>query len=244
MRALIMGATAGVGRALSEALARRGYALLLVASDERDLDAQANHLRLLHDAEVETLAADASQPERCLDLVGAAVAAFGPIDAWLFPIGASREDDRGLLTLPEARRLLEVNLLVVMGLVGMALPGLLARGKGVIVGFGSVAAARGRGANVIYAASKRGLESYFESLRHLAGDSGVAVQYYKLGYVATQQTFGKRLLFSAVSPQRVAQTVARNLDHGGLTRCFPAFWGLITRLVSWLPWPLYKRLRF
>ena len=63
MRALVVGASAGVGRALAEGLAARGYDLLLVASDQRDLDAEAAHLRLTHGVAVTTVAADAAKPE-------------------------------------------------------------------------------------------------------------------------------------------------------------------------------------
>ena len=244
MSALVVGASAGVGRALCEALAQRGEALFLVASDARDLDALAAHLRLVYRVEVQTVAADATRVADCVEQVGKAAAIFGAIDSLYFPIGASRADDRGLLSVEQASAILNTNLAVVIGLTTRFLPQLIKLPQARIVGFSSIAAIRGRKANVVYSAAKRGLESYFESLRHLTAATGVRVQLYRLGYVATQQSFGQRLLFPVVTPQQVAQEVLRNLDKDIGKVFFPRYWALIALAVSWVPWPIYKKLDF
>lgn len=244
MRALVVGATAGVGRALSEALAARGDALLLVASDARDLEAQASHLRLTHGVQVGIVAADAYCPEELLDKVIAAAHGFGDIQGLFFPIGVSRIDDDGTLPVGDARSLMNANLVTIMAVVGHFLPVLLAADQGNIVGFGSIAAIRGRGANVSYAAAKRGLASYFESLRHIAAATKLRVQFYQLGYVETQQTFGRRLMFGPAEPSEIAATVVRNLDRDTGTRHLPRYWAPIAWLVLALPWAIFKRLRF
>lgn len=244
MRALVVGASAGVGRALCEALAQRGAALLLVASDARDLDALSAHLRLVYRVEVQTVAADATRVAECVEQVGKAAATFGLIDSLYFPIGASRRDDCGLLGMEQASAILNTNLAVVIGLTTRFLPQLLTLRRARIVGFGSIAAIRGRKTNVVYSAAKRGLESYFESLRHLTADTGVRVQFYRLGYVATQQSFGQRLLFPIVTPQQVAQEVLLNQDKDIGKVFFPCYWTLIALAVSWVPWQIYKKLDF
>lgn len=244
MRALVVGASAGVGRALCEALAARGVALLLVASDERDLGALAAHLRLVHGVEARSLAADATRVAEFVEQVGKAAAAFGPIDSLYFPIGASLVEDRGLLGIIQMRTILDCNLAVVIGVTTCILPELLTLPRANIVGFGSIAAVRGRKANVVYSAAKRGLESYFESLRHLTANTGVRVQFYRLGYVATQQSFGQRLLFPIVTPQNVAREVVRNLDKDIGKRFFPRYWSVIAFVVARLPWSIFKRLDF
>ncbi|MDP2025014.1 SDR family oxidoreductase [Sulfuriferula sp.] len=244
MRALVVGASAGVGRALCEVLGARGSALMLVASDARDLDALAAHLRLVYRVEVQTVAADATRVTEFVEQVGKAAAAFGAIDSLYFPIGASRAEDRGLLGMEQASAILNSNLTVVIGLTSRFLPQLLELPQARIVGFSSIAAIRGRKANVVYSAAKRGLESYFESLRHLTAATGVRVQLYRLGYVATQQSFGQRLLFPVVTPQQVAQEVLRNLDKDIGKVFFPRYWALIALAVSWVPWPIYKKLDF
>jgi len=244
MRALVVGASAGVGRALCEALAQRGTALCMVASDERDLDAMARHLRLLYRIEVQVVAVDAVRDEACVDAVMHALTNFGQLDSLYFPIGVSRADDRGALEVDEANRIISANLGVVIGLVARLLPQLMLQPQARIVGFSSIAAIRGRRSNIVYAAAKRALESYFESLRHLTAKTGVRVQLYKLGYVATQQSFGQRLLFPAVPPQLVAQHVLRHGDKDIGAIFFPGYWALIALAVSYLPWRFYRELDF
>jgi short-subunit dehydrogenase len=244
VRALLVGASAGVGRALSEVLAARGDDLLLVASDARDLESQASHLRLVYGVRVEIVAADATRLEEFLAKVISAAQGFGEIEALFFPIGGSRNDDTGTLPVHEARSLIDTNLLTVVAVVGHFLPVLLAANRGCIVGFGSIAAIRGRRTNTIYAAAKRGLASYFESLRHIAARSKVRVQFYQLGYVETQQSFGRRLLFRPAHPAEIAAVVGRNLGRDIGMRYLPRYWALIARLVSVLPWTIFKRLHF
>jgi short-subunit dehydrogenase len=242
LKALVVGASAGLGRALSEALASRGCALLLVARDARDLERQALHLRTMYGVQVDSVAADAAQPEKFLNSLMTAAETFGEIQGLFFPIGFSNNDDRGTLPFFELQRLVNVNLLIVMAVVGYFLPKLQKADYGYIVGFGSVAAVRGRSSNVVYAAAKRGLTSYFESLRHLNAKSNVRVQFYQLGYIATQQSFGRRLLFPPGSPEEIAAAVIRNLDRDQPMRFLPRYWALIAFFVCVLPWIFFRRL--
>lgn len=243
MSALIVGATSGLGRALSRVLAERDNNLVLVGRDPTDLGAEASHLHAVYGVTVATVAADAAAPDLFVDKVSDATAAFGDIRMILFPIGMSRPDDVAASPLAQARTILDVNFTSVSTLIEALLPRLL-EGDGVIVGFGSVAAVRGRSRNVVYSAAKRALESYFESLRHRLSSTQVRVQFYRLGYLDTQQSFGKRLLLPKAAPELIARDVARNLDRdlGIITR--PRFWCVVTSVVRRLPWWLFRRLNF
>jgi len=244
MKSLVMGASAGVGRALSEALAARGDSLLLISSDISDLNALAAHLRLVFNAEIQVIEADAAQPEICLEKIRLALNFFSDVDAVFLPIGFSRPDDNGGLTILEIQHIINVNLIVVMGVIGYLLPKFLSANKGHIVGFGSVASLRGRRVNVVYSAAKRGLESYFESLFHLTAFSNIRIQFYKLGYVETTQSFGKKLLLPIMSPNKVSKTVISNLGRNSRIIYLPRYWVFISKLLPLIPWPIFKRLNF
>ena len=185
----------------------------MVASDKRDLDVLSAHLHLVYGADVRSVAVDATQVLESVEQVINAATSFGSIDNLYFTIGASRRDDRGLLNVEQTCAILNSNLTFVIGIVSKLLPQLMVIPHARIVGFSSIAAIRGRSGNIVYSAAKRGLESYFESLRHLTAPSGICVQLYRLGYVATQQSFGQRLLFPAVSPKKVAQAVLLDLGR-------------------------------
>ncbi|HXQ52323.1 MAG TPA: SDR family NAD(P)-dependent oxidoreductase [Stellaceae bacterium] len=243
MRSLVFGASAGLGRALARAFAARGHALVLLARDERDLEAEAKHLRTVHGTQVEWHAVDATDPAKVVQVL-ASLAREPPVSNLVFPLGMAFAGDDGALPLAATVALVNANLISVMATVGVFLPAMLAGNLGNVVGIGSVAALRGRSNNVAYAAAKRGLESYFESLRHRTAATGVRVQFYRLGYLDTQLTFGKRLPFPLASPQPVAERVARGLgrDLGCVTT--PAYWRAVGVAVRCLPWPIFRRLKF
>lgn len=240
---IVVGASAGLGRALATELARRGHTLLLAASDSRDLAAVASDLHVRFSSEVHIAAADASAPTLFADsLVRSRPDA--PIDGILFPLGVSLEDDDGSMAGVDAQRLVAVNFLSVAEVVRRFLPEMVARRVGHLVGFGSVAAVRGRSRNVLYAASKRALASYFESLRHLAEPQGVRVSFWELGYMESNLSFGMRLRLPVAAPDRVARVVCRGLATAGGVHCFPRWWRPVSILVRLAPWQLFRRLRF
>jgi short-subunit dehydrogenase len=61
--ACITGATAGIGAAFANLLARQGYDLILVSRDQARLEASADHLRSAGHVLVEVLPADLSTDE-------------------------------------------------------------------------------------------------------------------------------------------------------------------------------------
>lgn len=242
MSALIFGASAGLGRALARELAARRENLVLVARDQRDLAAEAAHLRTVYGINADLAMLDATDPlaaERLARLPGATT-----IRHLFFPVGMGNEDDDGLLPPSTIAALVNANLTSVMAVVSLFLPQLLAADSGNIVGIGSVAALRGRSRNVAYAAAKRGIESYFESLRHRTAATGVRTQFYRLGYLDTQMSFGRRLPFPKAPPQAIAATIVRNLGKDVSCMTLPKFWRPVGWTVQALPWALYRRLGF
>lgn len=244
MTCVVVGASSGLGRALAEELASAGHALVLVASDARDLQPLSADLTMRFGATVRTLAADAAEHAGLAEALDRALPADKPITALLFPVGAVEEDDDGRLEPELAERLVRVNLLSISSVVGRLLPRLLSQGRGTIVGFGSVAALRGRSKNVVYSAVKRSLESYFESLRHAAESRGITVAFYVLGYLDTQLSYGRRLLLPKADPRSVARHVCRALGRQRGKHYLPRFWYPAALLLKAIPWPVFRRLDF
>lgn len=244
MKVLVFGASAGLGRHIAEALARNQHDLLLIASDDRDLNATARDLCLRFSVKAESCVCRVGVDKDWLASLTDRVREFGELDVLMFPIGAASESDLGLLGLDEAGMIVEVNFLSVVATISCILPDMLRRQTGVVAGFGSVASARGRGRNVIYSAAKRALESYFESLRHLTAGSGIRTQYYHLGYLDTQQTYGRRLPFPAADPARVARKIVDGLAEGEGVFYVPGYWRWIVFALRLIPWFLYRRLSF
>lgn len=240
--AIVVGASSGLGRALASELARDGYALLLVASDRRDLDALGASLNLAHGIAVRALALDLAREADPGARIAATLEGMPPASALLLPIGYSREDDDLSLDAGAIGQLLAVNLHAPLAIVHALLPRLVGT-HGVVVLFGSVAATRGRGRNVVYAGAKRALVSLYESLRQRYRDAELRVQLYELGFMATNLTYGMKLPLPVVEPDVVARVVVRGLRSGSSRRYVPGWWALVAMLVRWLPWFVYRRMK-
>lgn len=238
MSYLIIGASSGLGRALAEEYASAGNELVLVSRDLRDIEALAAHLRIRFGVLTVPLAADLGDTQN-LPQLEHALAQVRPLRGILLPVGASDAGDRVGLSEELLAQIVRVNFLNPCQILNALLPRLQG---GEVIGFGSVATIRGRTRNAAYAASKRALMSYFESLRHWAGETGTAVRFYIPGYLDTNLAFGQDLLFSAADPRRLARLV--RADTGlTYTRYFPTYWKLVASLISLLPWSIYRRLK-
>jgi short-subunit dehydrogenase len=240
--AIVVGASSGLGRALSVELARTGHALLLIASDARDLDALASDLNLRFGVVVNILAMDLATHADPGARVCEALSAMPAATSLLLPVGMSRADDDGSLAAAALGQLLAINLHAPIAIAHALLPVLL-EGKGAIVGFGSIAGARGRSKNIVYAAAKRGLETFFESLRHRHVPTDLRVQFYRLGFLRSNLTFGMRLPLPVAEPDAVAAKVVAQLRGASFDRYEPRWWGLIALIIRSLPWFAFRRMK-
>ena len=68
MKALITGASSGIGRDMARVLAKKGYSLVLVARDEQKLNELAEELRKENNIETQVISIDLSIEQNCKDL--------------------------------------------------------------------------------------------------------------------------------------------------------------------------------
>ena len=246
-RAVVIGTSSGVGRAVCRSLAAAGWSLVIVSRDVRDLEATAADLRWRFGIDCQHVAADISAPDWNVESFAASCFAGGSaIDALLVPAGGARDDDEG------------ANSAVIDSVVATNFGGpaklaaafgkqMQAQRRGHIVLFSSIAAVVPRARNLAYSAAKAALETYARGLRHALSRHGISVSVLAPGYVDTPQAFGLKLLFPVSSPESVAARVRALLEakpSDGTSSYFPRFWSLVTLVLRALPWPLYKRLQF
>jgi NAD(P)-dependent dehydrogenase (short-subunit alcohol dehydrogenase family) len=109
-RALITGASRGLGRAMAQSLAEAGADLVLVGRDEANLQQAAEELRPLGRS-VALLAADLNVPEEAERMCNRALTERGPIDILINNVGGRRENiPTETMPLETWRRLLDLNL--------------------------------------------------------------------------------------------------------------------------------------
>jgi short-subunit dehydrogenase len=180
-RALVTGATAGLGAEFAHQLADRGYDLVLVARDATRLRAMAASLP---GVDVEALPADLTTDIGCrktaerlerpdIDLLVnnagmGAYAAFGTAD----------------LSVEESQ--LDLNVRAVLRLTHAAVRSMTGRGSGRILNVSSVAGFVPRAGNASYAASKAWVTLFSEGLALQLADSGVSVTVVCPGFTHTE----------------------------------------------------------
>jgi len=244
MTFLVIGGSSGLGRALAERFALAGHPLVLVSSDIRDTQAIASDLNLRCAIPVLPIVLDLADPAVSFEAIDSAIASLPPLAGILLPAGLNLAGDRPGQPGQDFDAIVRVNFSVLCRLIDHYLGVLKCAQGGVIVGFGSVAAIRGRTRNAAYAAAKRALDSYFESLRHALSGSNVIAQYYVLGYLDTNLAFAENTPLPRASPRRLAEVVfdRRQRDFG--RTFYPRFWYPLCLLLRLLPWFIYRRLSF
>ncbi|HTZ07804.1 MAG TPA: SDR family NAD(P)-dependent oxidoreductase [Acidimicrobiales bacterium] len=171
-RVLITGCSSGFGRAAAVELAKRGHEVVATARRPEtllDLDVEAR------------LALDVTDQAS----VDAAVEAAGPLDALVNNAGITVGGPVELVPLAEVRRLFETNFFGVLRMLQAVLPGMRARGGGVVVNVSSVSGRVAAPLSGFYAASKFALEAVSEALHVEAGHFGIRVVVIEPGYFAT-----------------------------------------------------------
>lgn len=213
--ALITGASRGLGAALAQDMAARGYRLMLVARRIDELDTLAAALRAAHGATVETLAVDLCEPtaaQRCAD---AAVQRLGSVDVLINNAGTGSYKPLAQWSAREIADCNALNLTAPMLLAHALVPGMQARRRGMVVNIASDLARRYLANMAPYVASKFGLLGFSGSLLREVKDHGVKVTAVLPGIIDTAfggGTQGSRDPRGALQPAWLATQIADLLE--------------------------------
>lgn len=170
--ALVTGASAGIGLAFAEALAKRGHHLVLTARRADRLAAHAERFTTMG-LDVETVAADLAEADACSRIADAALNRFGRVDVLVNNAGYGLATRFGETDLETHRRFLEVLVAAPVELTHRLLPSMRARRSGRIIHVASLAAFAPEPAGSLYSAAKRFLVSFSRALDLELAGSGV-----------------------------------------------------------------------
>ena len=240
MSYLILGASSGLGRELAYILAKNSNDLIIISRDERDLRAIKSDLEIKFKIIVKYFVVDASSFDEIKKFLYSNLNLLSEIQGILFPVGMMETKDEILNDMSVSNSLIQANMGVVAYFLSKIFPIFMQKNKGVIVGFGSISSTIGRDVNTIYAASKRGLESLFESLAIMALPSKLKIQFYTIGYLDTNLSYGKKLLLPKGSTKKLAKIVYKNLNKNYKKIYYPSWWTVIAIIIKILPFSLIR----
>jgi NAD(P)-dependent dehydrogenase (short-subunit alcohol dehydrogenase family) len=246
VKAVVLGGTSGMGRALARRLSERGDAVFLLGNEPEELSRSAADVAARHPrgASVGHAACDLEQPNGFAAALDAADAALGGFDtvvvtAGMFAAQSDLEQNHEL-----ARRLVTVNYAHTLIFCEHVRERLLARGGGRLTVFSSVAGDRGRKPVGIYGSSKAGLSVYLEALDHKYHAAGLSVLCVKPGFVKTGMTAGLKPPPFAGEPEQVAIDVLRAMEQRRPLLYTPRMWALVMFVIRALPRFVMRKISF
>lgn len=169
-RALVVGASRGIGRAVAERFVREGSAVALAARSTDDLSELAATL----DGDVISVECDLTDPESVERAVGRTVDRFEGIDVVFNSAGILNRQPLVDAEYEDLVDVVDTNLLGAMRLSKAALPALI-DAEGSLIHVSSEAGEKGIGPLPAYCASKAGLNNLVRSLAVEYGPAGVNV---------------------------------------------------------------------
>lgn len=178
--AVITGSSRGIGKAIAEEFAKNGYHVILNASKSVDELNEAYEEFLSKGYSCEAVLADVSDYEECKKLFIKAP------DVLVNNAGISHI---GLFTdmTPESwKHLIDVNLMSAFNCSHIALKTMIKNHCGNIINISSIWGERGASCEVVYSASKGGINSFTKALAKEVGLSGIRVNAISCGVIDTK----------------------------------------------------------
>ena len=233
--AIVIGASAGIGRELAKELSREGYTLGLAARRvellmelQRELPGESRVARL-----------DVTRPEEARQALDGLIGEIGGADLIVISAGVIFQDPG-----PEREaETIAVNVAGFTALFRHAFDYFSARGAGHLVGLSSVAAVRGGNGSPVYNASKAFVSSLMHGYRIRALKSGARVLITEIrpGHVATKMLEGQRGVFWVIPVEAAARGIAAAIRKREKQAYITPRWRLVAWAMRILPDRLYSR---
>jgi short-subunit dehydrogenase len=191
IRALVTGASSGIGKAFAERFARDGYDLIVVARRRDRLEELARQLKENQHVDVEVLVADLSKPDD-LRKVENRIAEDTALEMLVNNAGFAGYMPFVELDPDQAEELINLKILAITRLTRAALPGMIARGRGSIINVSSRLAFSGPLGSArlpkraVYAGANAFINTFSQLVQSELEGTGVQVQTLCPGLIATE----------------------------------------------------------
>lgn len=237
-KAIIIGATSGLGRGLAMELHHRGYIVGATGRRTKRLDQLSQKLG----NRIHTCSMDVTQTDDAIRQLKTLIEAMGGMDIIVLNAGVSNFRDG--TDWETERTVIDVNIRGFAALANFSFDYFQKQGHGQIAGVSSVAGIFGYGLSATYNASKAFVSNYLQGYRQRANHSGADIIITELqpGFVDSEMTRGKPGMFWVATTQKasrqMADAIERNYNHAYITRR----WRLVAWLIKVIPNWIWNRI--
>jgi len=218
-------ATDGIGLAFARQLAERGLNVVLMSRSVEKLEKCANEIELRYGVQTKIIQVDFSQDIYRYEVNVDKKLEGLEIGTLINNVGMCYETpdrfDRVSQSVEFIKNMININVVAVTMMTRAVLPGMLNRGKGVVVNIGSFASLEGGFPFFsLYSAVKSYMETLTLNLAKEYKDQGIYFQYQCPGYVTTKLSKIRNSHFFIPTPD---QYVTNALKSIGLQQCTPSW---------------------
>ncbi len=235
-KAIIIGASSGIGKALAVVLASKGYEIGLAA----------RRFELLLDLQKELKARtfirqiDVAKTSEAMDLLGSLIQEMGGVDLIIINAGVVFKNREFVWEKEELT--IQINVLGFAAMAQKAMAHFLSQGKGHLVGISSISAIRGDSNFPSYSASKAFVSNFLEGLRIKAfkEKKDICVTDIQPGWVDTIMAKGEETFWLA-SAEKAAEQIYSAIKNKRSHAYITHRWWFYAWLVKLTPTWVYAR---
>lgn len=212
LKAIVTGASSGIGRATALTFAQAGIEVALVSRSEAKLQALVSDIESKTQTKAKAYPLDLAKVDLVAQQIAAICSSFGPIDILVNNAGMGYTNTLEQTTLADWQKVLELNLTSVFQCVQGVLPQMRDRASGTIVNVASIAASQAFPEWGAYSVSKAGLVALSRALSVEERSNGIRTITISPGSVNTpiwdtdtvQADFNRSAM---LTPEIVAQSI-------------------------------------
>ena len=239
-RAIVTGASSGIGRAVALELARNGAGVVVVARREDRLRQLAEHIAALKlQTPVEIVVGDITAPAIRQRAIDAAESKLGGLDILVNNAGVGALGPLEDASIERVRRVMEINFFSLVEMTRLALPRLKQGVAPIVVNVGSIVGHRGVPNRSEYSASKFAVQGFSEAIRAEFTRLKIDVLVVSPGPTGTEffdselerTTDAKWPKHTPADVDEVARQIVRAIRQGR-HEIIPYFWGRVLCLLN------------
>ena len=244
LKALVIGASSGIGESLGRLLADQGYLVALVARREDKLNELRDDINSKYQGFPRAFCYqhDVTHYEEVPELLQQIAADLGGLDLIVYLAAFQPPMTEDEYNFGKDKGMFEVNILGAVAWLGQAARRFATAEAGQIVGVSSIAGERGRRLNPGYNASKAALNTYLEALRNRLSQNGVTVTTVKPGFVDTALLANAPKTMWVISPEKAAEGILKAIRRRKQVAYIPGRWRLVSLVITHIPSIIFRRL--